>query len=154
MLSWLKHWGRIVLFDTWCGWQKCNSWLKCTVKSRGWSRGIERMASPFFHPPFPCCMHVFGNIFATQLFSVSFIQSWNLWLFIQKMQNKLHSPNQYCLVTARAFMLASLIVIPFTILEISKFLGQLLVDDDDKKSQLNLAYSLASLGIICCADED
>ena len=52
-----------------------------------------------------------------------------------------------CLVTARAFMPASLIVIPYTILEISKFLGQLLVDDndddEDKKSQLNL--SIASL---------
>ena len=33
----------------------------------------------------------------------------------------------YCLVTARAFMPASLIVIPYTILEISKFIGQLLV---------------------------
>ena len=30
-------------------------------------------------------------------------------------------------------MPASLIVIPYTILEISKFLGQLLVDDDDEK---------------------
>ena len=30
-----------------------------------------------------------------------------------------------CLVTARAFMPASLIEIPYTILEISKFLGQL-----------------------------
>ena len=37
-------------------------------------------------------------------------------------------------------MPASLIVIPYTILEISKFLGQLLVDDDDdddEKCQLN-----------------
>ena len=35
-------------------------------------------------------------------------------------------------------MLASLIVIPYTILELSKFLGQLLVDDDnDEKCQLN-----------------
>ena len=37
-------------------------------------------------------------------------------------------PTQFvhcCFVTARAFMPASLIVIPYTILEISKFLGQL-----------------------------
>ena len=35
-------------------------------------------------------------------------------------------------------MLASLIVIPYTILEISKFLGQLPADDDDdEKCQLN-----------------
>ena len=35
-------------------------------------------------------------------------------------------------------MPASLIVIPYTILEISKFLGQLPVDDDDdEKYQLN-----------------
>ena len=46
-------------------------------------------------------------------------------------------------------MPASLIVIPYTTLEISKFLGQLPVDDDDddddddKKSQLN--PSIASL---------
>ena len=33
----------------------------------------------------------------------------------------------FCLVTARAFMPASLIVVPYAILEISKFLGQLLV---------------------------
>ena len=49
-------------------------------------------------------------------------------------------PTQFahsCLVTARAFMSASLIVILYTILEISKFLGQLPVDDDDEKSQLN-----------------
>ena len=32
---------------------------------------------------------------------------------------------RHSLVTARAFMLASLIVIPYTILEISRFLGQL-----------------------------
>ena len=52
-----------------------------------------------------------------------------------------------CLITARAFMPASLIAIPYTILEISTFLGQLLVDDDDddddEKSQLNT--SIASL---------
>ena len=54
-------------------------------------------------------------------------------------------PTQFvhcCLVTTRAFMPASLIVIPYTILEISKFLGQLPVDDnddddDDEKCQLN-----------------
>ena len=52
-------------------------------------------------------------------------------------------PTQFahcCLVTARAFMPASLILIPYTILEILKFLGQLPVDDDDdddEKSQLN-----------------
>ena len=54
-------------------------------------------------------------------------------------------PTQFadcCLVTARAFMPASLIVISYTILEILKFLGQLPVDDDDdddddEKSQLN-----------------
>ena len=44
-------------------------------------------------------------------------------------------------------MPASLIAIPYTILEISTFLGQLLVDDDDddddEKSQLNT--SIASL---------
>ena len=49
----------------------------------------------------------------------------------------------FCLVTARAFMPASLIVLPYTTLEISKFLGQLPVDDDDEKSQLN--PSIASL---------
>ena len=46
-------------------------------------------------------------------------------------------PTQFvhcCLETARAFMPADLIVITYTILEISKFLGQLPVDD---KSQLN-----------------
>ena len=52
-------------------------------------------------------------------------------------------PTQFvhcCLVTTRAFMPASLIVIPYTILEVSKFLGQLPVDDDDgddEKCQLN-----------------
>ena len=40
-------------------------------------------------------------------------------------------------------MPASLIVLPYTTLEISKFLGQLPVDDDDEKSQLN--PSIASL---------
>ena len=47
-------------------------------------------------------------------------------------------------------MSASLIVIPWTILEISKFLWQLLVDkdDNDEKSQLNAGIaSLALLGI-------
>ena len=46
----------------------------------------------------------------------------------------LELPTQFvhcCLVTTRAFMPASMIVIPYTILEISKFLGQLPVDDDD-----------------------
>ena len=59
-------------------------------------------------------------------------------------------PTQFvhcCLVTGtcRAFMPASLIVIPYTILEIWKFLGQLPDDDgdDDEKSQLN--PSIASL---------
>ena len=53
-------------------------------------------------------------------------------------------PTQFvhcCLAATRAFMSASLIVITYTILEISKFLGQLLVDDDDddddEKCQLN-----------------
>ena len=52
-------------------------------------------------------------------------------------------PTQFvhcCLAATRAFMPASLIVIPYTILEISKFLGQLPVDDDDdddEKCQLN-----------------
>ena len=54
-------------------------------------------------------------------------------------------PTQFvhcCLVTARAFMPASLTVIPYTILEISKFLGQLLfwltIDDDyDDDEKLN-----------------
>ena len=43
-------------------------------------------------------------------------------------------PTQFvhcCLVTARGFIPSSLIVIPYTILEILKFLGQLPVDDDD-----------------------
>ena len=60
-------------------------------------------------------------------------------------------PTQFvhcCLATTRAFMPASLIVVPYTILEISKFLGQLPVDDDDdddddEKCQLNA--SIASL---------
>ena len=43
-----------------------------------------------------------------------------------------------CLAATRAFMPASLIVIPYTIHEISKFLGQLPVDDDDDETcQLN-----------------
>ena len=50
------------------------------------------------------------------------------------------APTQFvhcCLAATRAFMPASLIVIPYTILEISKFLGQLPVDDDDdEKCQL------------------
>ena len=52
-------------------------------------------------------------------------------------------PTQFvhcCLAATRAFMPASLIVIPYTILEISKFLGQLPLDDDDdddEKCQLN-----------------
>ena len=46
-------------------------------------------------------------------------------------------------------MPASLIVIPYTILEISKFLGQLPVDDDDDDDDdEERGYSLASLGII------
>ena len=60
-------------------------------------------------------------------------------------------PTQFvhcCLAATRAFMPDSLIVIPYTILEISKFLGQLPVDDDDdddddEKCQLNA--SIASL---------
>ena len=53
-------------------------------------------------------------------------------------------------------MPASLIVIPYTILEISKFLGQLPVDDDDdEKCQLNasiasLRSELYSIFIIIC----
>ena len=52
-----------------------------------------------------------------------------------------------CLVTTRAFMPASLTVIPLTIVEISEFLGQLPVDDDDddEKSQLDPSSSIASL---------
>ena len=50
-------------------------------------------------------------------------------------------PTQFvhcCLAATRAFMPGSLIVIPYTILEISKFLGQPPVDDDDDaKCQLN-----------------
>ena len=55
-----------------------------------------------------------------------------------------------CLIAARAFIPASLIAIPYTILEISKFLGQLPVDDDDddEKSQLNTG--IASLGTSQC----
>ena len=48
-----------------------------------------------------------------------------------------------CLVTTWAFMPASLTVIPYTIVEISEFLGQLPVDDDDEKSQFK--PSVASL---------
>ena len=58
-----------------------------------------------------------------------------------------HSLFTVCLITARAFMPASLIAIPYTILEISTFLGPLPVDDDDddddEKCQLNA--SIASL---------
>ena len=46
-------------------------------------------------------------------------------------------PTQFvhcCSVTTRGFMPASLIVIPCTIVEISKFLGQLPVDDDDDEN--------------------
>ena len=51
-----------------------------------------------------------------------------------------------CLVTTRAFMPASLTVIPCIIVEISEFLGQLPVDDnDDEKSQLNLSIALPIL---------
>ena len=58
-----------------------------------------------------------------------------------------------CLITARAFMPASLIAIPYTILEISTFLGQLPVDDDDdddddENCQLNA--SIASLRSELC----
>ena len=56
------------------------------------------------------------------------------------------------LAATRAFMPASLMVISYTILEISKFLGQL--DDDDEKCQLNtriasLRSELYSIFIIC-----
>ena len=57
-------------------------------------------------------------------------------------------PTQFvhcCLVTARAFMPASLIVILYTTLEISKFLGQLPVDDDDDNEKSQLNPSIASL---------
>ena len=57
-------------------------------------------------------------------------------------------PTQFvhcCLVTARAFMPPSLIVIPYTILEISKLLGQLLVDDDDDDEKCQLNTGIASL---------
>jgi len=50
-----------------------------------------------------------------------------------------------CLITARAFMPASLMAIPFTILEISTFLGQLPVDDDDDDEKCQLNASIASL---------
>ena len=49
-------------------------------------------------------------------------------------------------------MPASLIVIPYTILEISKFLGQLPVDDDDdEKCQLNagIASLRSELATFC-----
>ena len=52
-------------------------------------------------------------------------------------------PTQFvhcCLETTRAFMPASLTVIPYTILEISKFLSQLPVDDDEK-CQLNVGIA-------------
>jgi len=42
-------------------------------------------------------------------------------------------------------MPASLIAIPYTILEISTFLGQLPVDDDDDDEKCQLNASLASL---------
>ena len=57
-------------------------------------------------------------------------------------------PTQFvhcCLAATRAFMLACLIVIPYTILEISKFLGQLPVDDDDDDEKCQLNASIASL---------
>ena len=67
----------------------------------------------------------------------------------------LRLPTQFvhcCLAATRAFMAASLIVIPYTILEISKFLGQLPVDsdDDDEKCQLNtgIASLRSELGIV------
>ena len=51
-----------------------------------------------------------------------------------------------CLVTTRAFIPASLIVIPYTILEISTFLGQLPVDDgDDDDEKCQLKAGIASL---------
>ena len=62
-------------------------------------------------------------------------------------------PTQFahcCLVTARAFMPASLIVIPYTILEISKFLGQLPVDDDDDDMHNSL---VSPLGGVCARDQ-
>ena len=55
-------------------------------------------------------------------------------------------PTQFvhcCLAATRAFMPASLIVIPYTILEISKFLGQLPVDDE--KCQLNASILRSEL---------
>ena len=51
-----------------------------------------------------------------------------------------------CLVATRAFMPASLTVIPYIFVKISEFLGQLPVDDnDDEKSQLNLSIALPIL---------
>ena len=69
----------------------------------------------------------------------------------------LRLPTQFvhcCLAATRAFMPASLMVISYTILEISKFLGQL-DDDDDEKCQLNariasLRSELYSIFIIIC----
>ena len=57
-----------------------------------------------------------------------------------------------CLVTATTFIPASLIVIPSTVLEISKFLGQLPVDDDDEKSQLNPGIASLRLEILLLTD--
>ena len=57
-------------------------------------------------------------------------------------------PTQFvhcCLVTTRTFMPASLIVIPYTVLEISKFLGQLPVDDDEDDEECQLNAGIASL---------
>ena len=53
----------------------------------------------------------------------------------------LRLPTQFvhcCLAATRTFMAASLIVIPYTILEISKFLGQLPVYDDDDDDDENV----------------
>ena len=57
-------------------------------------------------------------------------------------------PTQFvhcCLAATRAFMPASLIMIPYTILEISKFLGQLPVDDDDDNDKCQLNAGIAAL---------
>ena len=58
-------------------------------------------------------------------------------------------PTQFvhcCLAATRAFMHDSLIVILYTILEISKFLGQLPVDDDDDNDEkCRLNAGIASL---------
>ena len=57
-------------------------------------------------------------------------------------------PTQFvhcCLAATRAFMPASLIVIPYTILEISKLLGQLPVDDEDDDEKCQLNAGIASL---------